>query len=269
MKAERNVKTEREMKVERNVSGWRQALLRLAAAAAILLAAAPAPRAAGLTDRSDQSDKSDQSDRSDRSDQSDKSDPNKLTALKVFAFIPLEVLDMLRPSTRLDMIDYYEQADSLLSAPNALGGSSRFLQVADDYLKMQVTPVSTLEIKILPLVKKEKVIMTLYTTGSDDGAKDTDVRFFDETLRPMHPGDFIKPPKLKNFFNLKNSKVKENEIREALPFKAVWYTTGPGDTPLTARLTTLSILPQETADLLRPLLLPPLSAPWHHAYRFR
>ncbi|MDE6636723.1 MAG: hypothetical protein K2K32_00650, partial [Muribaculaceae bacterium] len=31
----------------------------------------------------------------------------ELTASKVFAEIPIEVLDMLRPSTRLDMLDYY------------------------------------------------------------------------------------------------------------------------------------------------------------------
>ena len=85
-----------------------------------------------------------------------------LTASKVFADAPLEVLDMLRPSTRLDMLDYYIQADSMLNATDALGGTSRIELMSPDYMKVSVTPVSTLEIKILSQGKRQ-IVMTLYT----------------------------------------------------------------------------------------------------------
>lgn len=190
-----------------------------------------------------------------------------LTAMKVFTDVPLEVLDMLRPSTRLDMIDYYTHADSLLTVSNALAGESRIEQVAPDYMKVSVTPVSTLEIKILPLGKKQ-IVMTLTTTGGEDMAKDTDVRFFDAQMNPIDASKLLKAPGLKDFFNLKDSGVSLKELGEKIPFMAVAYTTGPGDTPLTATLTTLTTLSNDDRDLLTPLLIPSLSTPWKSKFRF-
>lgn len=191
-----------------------------------------------------------------------------LTASKVFAEIPLEVLDMLRPSTRLDMLDYYTQADSLITVQNALGGESRLEQVAPDYLKVSVTPVSTLEIKLLPL-KKSHVIMTLYTVGDTDMAQDTDVRFFDQQLRPLDLKKFMKAPELTDFFTLRGSSLDEDDLREKMPYAAMVYSTGPGDIPLTATLTTLCALSQEDRDLLTPLLTPTLTAPWKSKFIFK
>lgn len=186
---------------------------------------------------------------------------NPLTASKVFAEVPLEVLDMLRPSTRLDMLDYYTQADSILVATDALGGSSRLIAVAPDYLKLEVTPVSTLEIKLLQAGKKQ-IVMTLYTVGTDEMAKDTEVRFFDAQLRPLDSRKFLKAPKLSDFFTLKGSGISEKTLQEMVPFTAVEYSVGPGETPLKATLTSLQAISQEDSDLLTGILTPTLTAPW-------
>ncbi len=191
-----------------------------------------------------------------------------LTASKVFAELPLEVTDMLRPSTRLDMLDYYTQADSILNATNALGGESRLLQLTPDYMKVSVTPVSTLEIKILPAGKKQMAV-TLYTTGGEGDARDTEVRFFDSELRPLDTSKFLKAPVLTDFFTLKGSEVSEDELKEKVAYAAVEYTTGPGDVPLIAMLTTLKVISQEDRDLLDPLLTPALSAPWKSSFKFK
>ena len=182
-----------------------------------------------------------------------------LTASKVFAEAPLEVLDMLRPSTRLDMLDYWTQADSVLTAVNALGGESRLVSVAPDYLKAEITPVSTLEIKILGEGKKQ-VVMTLYTVGDADMAQDTEVRFFDSKLRPLDARKYLKAPQLADFFTLKGSGLDEEDLREKARYAAVVYSTGPGPEPLTATLTTLRAISQEDRDLLTPLLTPTLNA---------
>lgn len=185
------------------------------------------------------------------------------SASKVFADIPLEVLDLIRPSARLDMLDYYEHADSMLSVENALGGESRLEQVTRDYLKVAVTPLSTLEIKLLPLGKNE-IVMLLYTTYSD-----TEISFFDSNLSPLDVSKYLKAPSLKDFFDLRGSKVSEGELEEKIPFTTIQYSTGPGDTPLTATFTTLSTLSQEDRDLLTPLLRAPLSAPWKSKFKFK
>lgn len=191
-----------------------------------------------------------------------------LTASKVFAEIPLEVLDMLRQSTRLDMLDYYSHADSIVSVQDALGGQSRFLQVDSDYLKVSVTPVSTLEIKLLP-AKKDQIIMTLYTVGNDSLACDTQVKFFDSSLKQLPAEKYLKAPALKDFCNLRNSGFSQSDVAEKIPFEAIAYSTGPGDTPLTATLTTLTTLSKEDRDLLTPLISPSLSAPWTSKFKFK
>ncbi len=191
-----------------------------------------------------------------------------LTASKVFAEIPLEVLDMIRPSIRLDMLDYYTQADSIIAAQDALGGQSSIEQMTPDYLKVSVTPVSTLEIKLLPC-KKDQIIMTLYTVSPDSIAADTEVRFFDSQLKPLPTEKFLKSPTLKDFFNLKNSDLKVSDLMEKIPFESISYTTGPGDIPLTATFTTLETLSQEDRDLLTPLLIPSLKANWQSSFKFK
>lgn len=184
-----------------------------------------------------------------------------LTAVKVFAEAPLEVLDMIRPSSRLDMIDYYTQADSLVSVPNALGGQSRFEAVSDDYMKVSVTPSSAIEIKILPY-KKSQIVMTLYTVGGDSIAQDTDVRFFDTDLKPLPVGKFLQMPDAVIFFNLKDSDISLSDFHEWLPFQTFSLSTGPGETPLSITLTTLRTLPAERRDLLSPLLNPTSTLTW-------
>lgn len=191
-----------------------------------------------------------------------------LTASKVFAEIPLEVLDLIRTSTRLDMLDYFSQADSIVSVQDALGGRSQLVQVTPDYMKVSVTDVSTLEIKILP-AKKDQVIMTLYTVGNDSLAADTQVNFFDSSMRPLPADKYLMAPTLKDFCNLKNSELKESDLNEKIPFESIVYTTGPGDTPLTASFTTLSTLSKEDQDLLTPLLIPSLSAHWTSKFKFK
>lgn len=190
------------------------------------------------------------------------------TASQVFANIPLDVLDMLRPSIRLDMLDYYTQADSILTVQDALGGESHLVTVSSDYLKVAVTPVSTLEIKLLPY-KKDHLVMTLYTVGADSLASDTQVKFFDANLNPIESSKFLKMPTLKDFFNLKDSELKESDLREMIPFEAIALSTGPGDTPLTATFTTLRTLSKESRDLLNPLILPSLSSLWHPKFHFK
>ncbi len=186
-----------------------------------------------------------------------------LTASKVFSDIPLEVLDLIRQSARLDMLDYYAQADSIVTVQNALGGESRLQKVTPDYLKVSVTPVSTLEIKLLP-AGKSNIIMTLYTVNSD-----TDIKFFDPSFKPLPTDKYLKAPTLKDFFDLKGSDISEEELREKIPFDAIQYSIGPDEDTLTATFTTLETLSQEDRDMLTPLLKKQLQSPWKSKFQFK
>lgn len=185
----------------------------------------------------------------------------QLTARKVFADAPLEMLDMLRPSVRLDMLDYYTQADSIVTVQNALGGKSSIQTMTDDYMKVSVTPTSSLEIKILPF-KKDLIAMTLYTVGGDSIAADTQILFFDSSLQPLQTEKFLATPDAESFFSLKNADVSKFELGELLPFQTFTLSAEPDDNTLTMTLTTLQTLPQETRSRLQPILNPSRRAIW-------
>lgn len=194
--------------------------------------------------------------------------PDTLTASYVFKNIPLEVLESLRQSTRLDMLDYYEQADSLWKAPNAMEGYSQLQAVTPDYLKLIISPVSTLEIKILPS-RKSDIAMIIYTVGSEDVNKDSSVDFFDAQMMPLRQKDFLKMPEMKDFFDLRNSGIDKKDLQEAMPFQTVEFTTGPGEAPLTATFTTLDHSPNEIQDKFRPILKAPLTMNWKGKYSLK
>lgn len=184
-----------------------------------------------------------------------------LTASKVFADIPLQVLELLRPSTRLDMLDYYTEADSLWKAPNAMEGYSVLQKVTDDYLSLEVSPVSTLQIKLLPY-RNSRIVMTLYTVGDENTAKDTEIQFFDAALNPLESQGFFTPPTMADFFSVGKGGVAKKELDEEMPFQTIEYVTGPGDTPLTATYTTLTSLSQEAKEKLTPSMRSPLQYFW-------
>ena len=94
-----------------------------------------------------------------------KARPATLSADTVFINLPIEVVEILNRSTRMDMLDYY-RVDSIYSAPNLVGGVSKLEMVTPDYLKVHLTDVSTLEVKVLPLGKSGDIAAVSYTVNS-------------------------------------------------------------------------------------------------------
>lgn len=194
-----------------------------------------------------------------RAEQSARPAPEALTAREVFTRLPIGVLDLLNRSTRLDMLDYFD-ADSLWSAPNAMEGVSRLNTVKPDYLSLQVTDVSTLAIRILP-TKREPVVMVLYTVGSEEEGPDTEVQFFDASLRPLDTGKYLSMPKPGDFLDIPKG-TDRKEIEALLPFPTIEWKVSEDAPLLQGRMTLGSHLPLESADRIRPLLKPWLSWTW-------
>lgn len=106
-----------------------------------------------------------------------------LTARAVFENLQSPSLEILKRTTRLDMLDYWD-ADSIYKAQNALGGLSWIEELTSDFAKIRISPVSTVEIKLLPY-KKDRIVMTVYTIGDESQAEDSGVDFYDTSLSPL------------------------------------------------------------------------------------
>lgn len=183
------------------------------------------------------------------------------TARKVFADIHTSALELLPKSTRLDMLDYWD-VDSVYKASNVMEGLSWLENVTPTYLKVRVTPVSVLEIKILP-DKKSNLVMTIYTVGDDVQAQDSQIKFYDENLDEVKTDKYFELPKVKDFFEIpKGSATKMKEIEEMIPFPTMAFTANPDNDDIEARLTVEKYINEDDWNIAKLFVKPSIRFEW-------
>lgn len=176
------------------------------------------------------------------------------TASDVLVRMPAHTLDILTTSQRKDMLDYYK-ADSIRNVMNVMEGLSHLNPpVTDQYLQVQVTPVTKFTVKILPY-SKNRIAMTIYTVGDSLQAHDSEIRFYDENLQELKRDKFIKLVSTSDFFDFKgvDGKLKK-ELQEMVPFPTVEYTVSPEGDTMKAELTVGAFLGKEVLDKITPYL---------------
>ena len=183
------------------------------------------------------------------------------TARTVFEKIHTSALEILPVTTRLDMLDYWD-VDSVYKASNVMEGLSWLESLTPDYLKVIITPVSSLEIKILPL-KHSKLVMTVYTIGDDVQAQDSQIKFYDENLIELPSEKYFVYPRVKDFFEIpKGSATKMKEIEEMIPFPTIAFTANQHNNNLEARLTVEQYINQDDWNIAKLFLKPSITLKW-------
>ena len=185
-------------------------------------------------------------------------------AVRAFRQMPSATLDLLTPSMRLDLVDYY-RADSIYRVQNALEGLSYLHRpLTDSYLKVQITPVTTLTIRILPAKRGRPIAATVYTIGDSLQSADSDLRFYDERMTELKRSKFIPDTRVEDFFNFGKMKREERkQLLDLVPFPTVEFTLSPDSTDLTATLTAEGFLSKEAYDRLKPYLIPTRTYRWN------
>lgn len=182
-------------------------------------------------------------------------------ATDMFYALPKNMLELIPVRLRQDMTDYYLQADSIYSATNNLGGTSHIIDLTDNYLKVQVTDVSTLEIKILPF-KQQKIGAIVYTVCGE--AADSKISFFDEYAQELKVEKFFKAPKLKDFFTIpKGSLTSMKEIEQMVGFTTIEYRLDTTDNSLRAYLTIDKHINQDDYNIIKLFLLDSIVYDWN------
>ncbi len=191
------------------------------------------------------------------SDDGEKTQDRRITtAREAFTYLDIPALELLKRTTRLDMLDYLD-ADSIYKATNAMGGLSWIEKCTPDYMKVQLTPVSTLELKLLQTKKDGVVTMAVYTVGDESQAEDSQITFTDEKLHPIDASKFFRAPKLEEFFDIpKGSQTTMKEIKEMIPFPTVAYSASPESNDLTARLTVEKFMNLDDWNIVKLFLKP-------------
>ena len=183
------------------------------------------------------------------------------TAREVFIKLHSPALEILPVDTRLDMLDYWD-VDSIYKATNAMDGLSWLVNLKDDYLKVQISKVSTLELKILPY-KEHKLVLSIYTVGSEPQASDSQIDFLDENLIAIERDKVIEYPQLKDFFEIpKGSLTSMKEIRDMIPFPTMAFSANPDNNNLKAILTVEEFINQDDWNIIKLFLKPEITFDW-------
>lgn len=195
---------------------------------------------------------------------SEKAEERKVTTARdAFTYLNIPALEILKRTTRLDMLDYLD-ADSVYKASNSMSGLSWIEKCTPDYMKVVLTPVSTLELKMLKSKKDGIVTMAIYTVGSEMQAEDSEITFTDEKLHPLDAKKFFRQPKLEDFFDIpKGSLTSMKEIKEMIPFPTVAYSASPDNDDISARLTVEKYMNLDDYNIVKLFLKPSITLKWN------
>ena len=167
--------------------------------------------------------------------------------------MPDSVMPLLTKNNRMDFIDFYD-AQMAAVVTNRMDGSSRMNRLTDDYVQMQVSEVSTLEMKLLPVNDSTRVICMVKTVCAS--ACDSSVRFYaSDWSAELAAKDFLQVPLGDDFFLPNDSLTDEAALaRKMADMHAMKASLSKDDASLTYQYTTPDYLNKEDREKLLPLL---------------
>lgn len=175
----------------------------------------------------------------------------KMDAL--FVAMPNRYIPQLDDAWRKDLIDLYNSGKEA-RLKNTMAGFSTLEKLTSDYLLLQTTERSTVEMKLLPLVNNTYVICMITTVKGP--APDSRVEFFTTDWEPLSSSDLFTPVTAEWF-------IKEDTDRNSLDFieaasrldmDLIHYTLSPDDLTLTATYATPLYLEKEAQEKIKPFL---------------
>ncbi len=183
-------------------------------------------------------------------------------AATCYIHMPDSLSPLLTPVNRADFIDFL-QSQMRARVTNTLDGKSEMTLLTSDYLKVQTTPRSTFQLKLLPLCDS-LVICTVTTVCGP--ACDSQIRFYTPAWQPLSGTDYLPaPPSLSRFLPSEPDSISPYTYQTAvqsadlLLLKADLSGT---DTSLTFTFDTPRYLSTSDSLTLAPFLVPSVRYVW-------
>lgn len=185
-------------------------------------------------------------------------DAQRMSSL--FAAMPDTILPMLTKVNRLDCIDFMASNMPAI-VQNIFDGKSEMKALTENYLLMNMTSQSNIEMKVLPVNDSASVIC-MVTTFMGPGAE-SEIRFYDTSWKRLDANQYLLSPNFNSFW-IKSDTCDANKLA-MIKSKVEIPLIRASLSPLTADLVfTLSLddLPEESRKQIEPYLLPKLSYHW-------
>ena len=171
----------------------------------------------------------------------------------VFVKMTDNLIVQLEEAWRKDLVDLYKSG-KVAVLENMMQGKSVLKQLADDYLLLQTTERSTIELKLLPLVNNTYIICMVETVYAP--VADSRVSFYTTEWQALTADDLIDPVTDDWFWkeDVDRSSAVFQDAASRLDLCLVKYYLDAESTTLTAEYTTPEYLDEDHRDKIKPLL---------------
>ena len=172
---------------------------------------------------------------------------------EVFVAMPDEYVPQLEDAWRKDLVDLYRSGENA-QLKNNMNGTSRLLKLTKDYLLLESTERTIVEMKLLPLINNTFVICKIVTLKAP--VADSRISFFSPDWKPLNTSDLLEPVSAGWF-------IREDTDKESMAFQEVTsrldmdlfeYKLSPDDYTLTQTYTTPQYTDKEIQEKLKPFL---------------
>jgi len=172
----------------------------------------------------------------------------------VFVKMPDDIIIQLEEAWRKDLVDLYNSGKPAI-LENTMQGKSTLQKLTDDYLMLQSTEHSTVELKLLPLVNNTFIICMVETVYAP--IADSRVSFYTTEWLPL-AADGLYTSVTEDMFLKEKTEFSQSEFdivyAPGSDIFLVKYILGVEDATLTAEYTTPQCFDEESRSKITPLL---------------
>ena len=186
----------------------------------------------------------------------------------VFISMPDSITPLLTKVNKEDCVDFLD-SNMKAEVSTRFGGTAEMKVLTDDYVLMQTTPTSSLEMKLFPVNDSVKVVCMVKTTCAS--ACDSHIRFYaSDWSKQLRTEDFLQAPSGESFF-LPNDSLTDEAlvVRQKADMHLIKASLSKEDDSFTFIYTTPEYLNKEDREKLLPhLRQEPIVLKWENG-KFR
>ena len=165
----------------------------------------------------------------------------------LFVAMPDSVLPLLTKTNRMDCIDFLD-SNMKAEVKNRFNKTSELKVLTKDYLELQLTSQSSVEMKLLPMNDSVKVVCMVHTVCGP--VCDSEITFYDTQWKQLPSKNFITLPEVDRFYYLNTNEESYATVRKAADMNLMKANLSSEASTLTFIYTTPDYLSKEDREKL-------------------
>ena len=172
---------------------------------------------------------------------------------EIFVQMPDSLVEQLEEAWRKDIVDLYKTG-KIATLENTMNGKSTLLKLTEDYLLLQSTEKSTVELKLLPLVNNTYIICMIETVFAP--VADSRFGFYSITWQKLSSDGLVIPVNEDKFFknDIDRTSLEFLDVSSRLDMFLVKYSVSAENMSLTAEYMTPHYLDDDYKERIKPYL---------------